>query len=136
MLQWESPILLRVSRGNGVMKEDQLRMKHDEWSQDIVFPLLSHVYRRTLLSCLDHHGVSLTLADAAEEVARECKGESIPDIPDEEIKRIYMSLYHSHIPQLAEANAVTYDQEQDLIALTEQGKQLVAIQNRLTLYVN
>lgn len=116
------------------MTENQLRVIHDEFSQEIVLRLLSHVYRRTLLECLDHHGVSLTLADAAEEVAQECNGESVPDIPEEEIKRIYMSLYHSHIPQLTEENAVTYDQDQDLIALTEQGKQLVAIQNRLTSY--
>lgn len=106
-------------------------MIHDEFSQDIVFHVLSHVYRRALLECLDHHSMTLTLADAAEEVARECKGKSIPDISEEEIKRIYMSLYHSHIPQLAEVDAVTYDQEQDLIALTEQGEQLVTYQNQL-----
>ncbi len=42
-----------------------------------------------------------------------------------------MSLYHSHILQLAEEGTVTYNQGQELIALTERDEQLASIQNQL-----
>lgn len=35
------------------------------------------------------------------------------------------------MPQLIEENMVTYDQEQNLIALTERGKHLVTVQKHL-----
>jgi hypothetical protein len=31
------------------------------------------------------------------------------------VKLVYLSLYHSHVPKLAEANVVEYSQESDLV---------------------
>ncbi|MFC4438530.1 MULTISPECIES: DUF7344 domain-containing protein [Natrialbaceae] len=106
-------------------------MENKELPQDVVYRLLSHVYRQALLGCLDQHDVPLAVADAAEEVARDCKSEPISEIPEAEVKKIYLALTHSHVPQLVEENVITYDQEQNLIALTERGKHLVTVQKHL-----
>lgn len=100
-------------------------------SRDTVYDLLNHSYRRAILACLEQHDMALTLADAAEEVARSVEDESVQDIDAEEIKRIYIDLYHSHIPRLEAHDTVQYSQDRDLIALTQQGEQLAEYIDRL-----
>jgi len=63
----------------------------------------------------------VTLPDLADEVAVWAADRSIDEIPAEEVKEVYMSLYHSHVPKLEEADLVTYDQEGDLVSITERG---------------
>ncbi len=88
-------------------------------SADAVFDLLSSRRRRYLLESLAEHGYSLTLADLADEVSsRECAAH-IAEIPEEDVLEIYLSLYHQHVPKLAEANVVAYDQNHDLVARDE-----------------
>lgn len=61
----------------------------------------------------------MPLADLAEEVARmESDASTIADIPAEDVKSVYMALYHTHVPKMADANVVTYDQETDSVRLT------------------
>lgn len=88
-------------------------------ARDDAFELLGHPYRRALLTCLREHGESLTLADVAEEVACTVSGDPLTDIDAEVVKRVYMSLYHSHVPKLVEYDVVHYEQERDLITPTE-----------------
>ncbi len=66
----------------------------------------------------------MTLPDLADEVAVRERGTTIAAIPGEEVKRVYMSLYHSHIPKLANADVVAYDQERDMVALAENAAHL------------
>ncbi|WP_425607567.1 DUF7344 domain-containing protein [Natrinema zhouii] len=64
----------------------------------------------------------MALADLADEIAAREKETSITDIPAEEVKRIYMPLYHTHIPKLEEADLVHYKQERDTVTLTKHVK--------------
>ena len=107
-------------------------MSNETVSQDVAFRLLSHVYRRALLECLDRYDVSLSLADAAAEVARECKGKPARHISDDEIKKIYLSLHHSHVPKLAAENAVTYDRDRKSVTLTGRGEAVIALHDRVS----
>lgn len=113
-----------------VMNENPFQVAGDEIAHDTVFDLLSHAYRRALLDCLEQHGPSLAVADAAEEVATRNSSCSIEDVPAEDIERVYLSLYHSHVPKLADEGAVTYDRERGVVTLTALGKRLVSVQNR------
>lgn len=94
------------------------------------FKLLSHSTRRGLLECLDEYDETLALADVSEEVAVAVEDERVQDIEAQTVKRVYMALYHSHIPELRDRGIVTYDQEHDLVALTERGSQLAEYLNR------
>ena len=113
------------------MSEEYSPVETGNLSQDVLFDVLSHTHRRALLECLDDHGVSLALADVAEEVALLNSGRSIQEISPDDIKRIYMSLYHSHVPKLAAEGFVEYDQGRDIVNLTDRGAQLAALKNRL-----
>lgn len=88
-------------------------------SADTVYELLSNRRRRYLLDCLAEHGYSLTLADLADEVAAREHDAQVKAVPEEEVLRIYLTLYHQHVPKLAEADVVRYDQDGDLVASGE-----------------
>lgn len=103
----------------------------EDLSMDVAFTVLSHSHRRALLECLYQQGDGISLADAAEEVVQVNNDRPIQEIPAEVIKRVYMSLYHSHIPKLNEWGAVAYEQERDLVAITSQGEDLVEFMDAL-----
>lgn len=85
---------------------------------DALFAILSHERRRYALYCLQKYRNPMTLADLADEVARlEYDEQTIVGIPEEDIKRIYMDLYHKHIPKMNDANAVEYNQATDTVRL-------------------
>ncbi len=61
----------------------------------------------------------MALADLAADVAvRENEG-PVTEIPRAEIQTIRLSLYHHHLPKLAEAGAVEYDPERDRIQVAD-----------------
>lgn len=91
---------------------------------ETTFELLSHSKRLGLLECLKAYDETLALADAAEEIASAVEDKPVQDIDAEFVKRIYMALYHSHIPRLEAHDIVHYDQENDLVALTERGHEM------------
>jgi len=92
-------------------------------SLDALHDLLAHHRRRHVLVCLNQHG-KLPLADLADEVAAREDDEPITRISEDAVLRVYSSLWHAHIPKLAESNVVEYDQDQDIVALGANADQL------------
>lgn len=99
-------------------------------SFDPRFEMQADRRRRCALHCLHQFEGPLALADLAEEVAVREHDASITEISAEEVKRIYMSLYHDHIPELEDASVVHYDQDRDVVALSENRAQLAQHLNR------
>ena len=97
----------------------------EELSTSTALSLISHSYRRALLKCLSQHDSALSLADAAEAVVEKNTNRTLQDIPADEVKNVYLSLYHSHVPKLADRDVVQYGQERDLVTLTNRGEELV-----------
>lgn len=89
----------------------------DPDSLDDLFDLLSNRRRRHLLRCLDEYDDPMALADLADEIAAKEYDAPITETSAKEVKRIYVSLYHNHVPKLEEAGIVRYSQERDLVAL-------------------
>ena len=86
---------------------------------DALFEVLSRERRRYALYCLQRYRNPMTLADLADEVALLERGErSLADVPEEKVKSVYMSLYHSHVPKMADEGVVEYDQDEDAVRLT------------------
>ena len=72
--------------------------------------------RARLIECLREFDEAVTLPDLAEEIAvREFDAE-ITELSGERIKEIYLTLYHTDVPKLAEADILEYDQERDLVS--------------------
>ncbi|WP_339104360.1 hypothetical protein [Haloterrigena salinisoli] len=88
-------------------------------SANTVFELLSHRRRRYALECLREYENPLPLADLADEVAVRERDAPLSEISPEAVKRIYLSLYHVHVPKLADAAYVHYSQERDAVSLRE-----------------
>jgi len=79
--------------------------------------LLSSERRRHALGCLEEHG-PMALPDLADEVAEREHDALLPQVPEDAVLTTYLSLYHTHVPKLAEADVVSYDQDRDVVALT------------------
>ena len=107
-------------------------MANEGVSQDVVFRLLSHVYRRALLEYLDRRDGPVSLADAAREVALRCSEKPVTELSDEEIREVYLALHHSHVPRLADEETVAYDRDRKLVSLTDRGDRVVDVHERLT----
>lgn len=91
------------------------------------FGLLGHRYRRYAVRTLDEHRCELALADLADETARLEYDEDLSDIDSEDVRTVYLSLYHRHVPKLVDGNAVTYDQESDVVAPRERIESLAQV---------
>lgn len=88
--------------------------------------LLTHPYRRHLLYLLYLEVPPLHLADVADRLTAWETG----DAPEQHLERrlrIYMSLYHDHLPELTDAELVEYDQQQDTVDLGTIGNQLESV---------
>lgn len=97
-----------------------------------IFDVFAHHRRRYVLRELQRHANPMELADLADEVAVRENETPITDVPADEVKRIYMSLYHTHIPKLEAADLVRYDQERDAVALADQAERVDQYQELLT----
>jgi hypothetical protein len=93
-----------------------------ESHQDIdeVFESLIEPRRRYVIRCLQNYGKSMALADLADEIAAWENDAPLTEVSPEEVKRIYLSLYHKHLPKLDSAGVVRYDQERDMVQLAEE----------------
>ncbi|MFC7155732.1 hypothetical protein ACFQPA_09695 [Halomarina halobia] len=70
--------------------------------------------RRYLLYCLHLYAPPLKLADVAHQLTVWETGEPADDRLDERL-RIYMSLYHDHLPALIDSRLVDYRQDEDVV---------------------
>lgn len=77
--------------------------------------LMQHPRRALLLECLLEHDEPVSLPDLADEVAIREHDRDLTGIEAEVVRDIYLSLYHTHVPKLAEVGLVEYDQSADLV---------------------
>ena len=73
--------------------------------------------QQLLIECLHQFDEPVSLPDVAEAIAERETGETLADIPGEEVKEIYLSLYHHHVPALTDSGLLEYDQETDLVKI-------------------
>ena len=80
--------------------------------------LVADYRRRYALYCLFRFTTPMTLPTLADRVTELEYGAPAESLLDERLC-VYMSLYHDHIPPLAEAGIVEYSQEGDTVDLAE-----------------
>jgi hypothetical protein len=88
-------------------------------SQDTVFDILSNPRRRYVLYYLRQEGGPVQLTRLAEHVAAWENETEVESLDDQQRKRVYVSLYQTHVPKLADAGVVEYDKDQGSVALAE-----------------
>lgn len=109
------------------MDDENSSSSDDPLPSETIFDILSHRYRRLLLVELQAQDQPQALADLAKVVAGQARDVAPNEIPDEEIKEVYTLLYHVHLPKLEDVGAITVNQDQITVALTECGERLCSV---------
>lgn len=92
--------------GNGTVQAETMNaITRPQGQLDQVFEILSHPYRRRILTMIDEHnprdGDEFSMAELAD--------------PDSDLSVFTRELYHSHLPKLADAGYIEWDRETDVI---------------------
>jgi hypothetical protein len=85
-------------------------------TRDVIFDVLSRARRRQVLQLLSSEG-PMELTDLAERVAAVENDTTVEDLTKQQRKRVYVSLYQTHIPKMEEAGLVEYDTETKVVSL-------------------
>lgn len=85
-------------------------------SQDVVFDVLSSTRRRQVLYILKNEG-PMELTELAEHVAARENDTTVEGLTKQQRKRVYVSLYQTHVPKLEDAGLVEYDQDTGVVEL-------------------
>ena len=89
----------------------------DHARQDVLLDVLSHRRRRLVLRHLCRTGGVASLTELASVVGDREAEERAGTPARTAIRSAYLSLYHAHIPRLADANLIEYDERSgDVIA--------------------
>ncbi|WP_137285986.1 DUF7344 domain-containing protein [Halorussus salinisoli] len=93
----------------------------DAQSLDTVLALLRNERRRHVLAALSERSGSVPVRELAEAVAAREIGTDIDadEISSETAERVVASLHHLHLPKLADADAVAYDDEAGTVSLAQ-----------------
>lgn len=92
-----------------------------------LFEVLSSDRRRALICFLRSRGGKADLRELAAEIAAWEQGIDPSAVSDEDKKRVYISLYQSHLPKLEEHRLVSYDPDTKEVTATEQIDQVIAL---------
>lgn len=111
------PLLAHVSRYSPTRNAVE-PAESDGQSIDVILDLLGSQRRRDVLACLTDTNDPIALADLAADVGARESERALSEIPDGELQTISTSLYHTHLPKLADAGVIEYD-DSDLIRAAE-----------------
>lgn len=84
---------------------------------DEAFDVLGNARRRAVVRHLLEHG-EVEMGTLAERVAAEEAGTTPEEVGRDERRRIYISLYQSHLPKLAEVGVASYDRDRGVVQPT------------------
>lgn len=92
-------------------------------SQDLVFELLKSPRRRYVLYYLRQYGGRTTLGDVTDQVAAWENDVTVDELTSKQRKRVYISLYQTHLPKLNDAGVVNYDREEGTVELARRARE-------------
>jgi hypothetical protein len=98
----------------------------DRIAHDAAFDLLSSRRRRFVLNRLQRQPEGVEIGDLATQLASYENDAPPGELSRKERKRIYVSLYQTHVPKLEEAGVITYDSDTGLVEPTDRIGELAA----------
>lgn len=102
------------------------RNQQESLTQDDVFDILSNSRRRFTLYYLREAGEPVELDELARELAAWENDTTVGELTKQQRKRVYVSLYQTHIQKLSDAGIVEYDQDTGMLALANGANQIGA----------
>lgn len=110
-----SPILEDASRqdqptgGGEDSNQSRDRSPPSELSKDAIFDLLRSSRRREVLHYLNEQATETNIGTLAEHVAAVENDIDVNELTSTQRKRVYISLYQSHLPKMADHGVIEYD---------------------------
>lgn len=108
----------------------ETKSRAEPLDQDTIFELLSNSRRRFVLHYLRHADGSVQLTTLADELAAWENGIEIDDLSSQQRKRVYVSLYQTHLEKLSDTGVIEYDSDEGVIELTDRAGGLFAYMDR------
>ena len=93
-------------------------------TQDEVYELLSNARRRFVISYLRGREEPVPLSELSDAVASWENEVPAEELTDQQVKRVYVSLYQTHLPKLSDFGLVEYDRDEGTVELTESVREL------------
>lgn len=90
----------------------------DVVDEETIFDILSNRRRRQIIYYLQEHGGQAPLREVANAVAGWEEDEPSESVTEEDRRRVYVSLYQSHVPRLTDAGLLEHD-DSGVIKLTD-----------------
>lgn len=97
----------------------------NELTKDEVFDVLSNSRRRRFLYLLYKRGGEADLRDLARDIAAAENDVPPEEVEDQVFKRLYISLYQTHVPKLEDHGLVTYDKDEKHVEMTDRIDEVV-----------
>ena len=88
-------------------------------TSDTVFELLSSKRRRMVLFYLRQRGEPTTVNELARQIASMENEVPAEDLTSQQQKRVYVSLYQTHLPKLDAMGVIDYDKDEGTVGLNE-----------------
>lgn len=93
---------------------------------DEIFEILSSQRRRMVLYYLRQNDQTGTMKDLARQIAAWENDVPIEDLTSQQRKRVYVSLYQTHLPKLADTGLIDYDSDAGDVRLTDRATDMDA----------
>ncbi len=106
------------------------RPDSDTLSQDVVFDLLSSPRRRFVLYYLNQVEDDVSIGELADEVAAWENEIGVDELSSQQRKRVYVSLYQTHVPKMEDAGIIDYDSDAGTVSLADQANDISAYLSR------
>lgn len=91
---------------------------------DVVFEIVKNERRRLILSYLRDAEDTVALGTLAEHIAAYENDVTVAELNAQQRKRVYIGLYQFHLPKMADANVVDFNQDRGVVRLGENADEL------------
>ncbi|MFC7157952.1 hypothetical protein ACFQPA_21270 [Halomarina halobia] len=96
-----------------------------ELALDDAFNILSNSRRRYILYYLYTRDEPATIEELASQIAAWENDIPVDDLDDTARRRVYVSLYQTHLPKLDDFGIAVYDRDEGTVRLTEKAEEIV-----------
>lgn len=108
----------------------ETKQRAEPLDQDTIFELLSNSRRRFVLHYLRHADPPVDLGTLADELAAWENDVGIDELSNQQRKRVYVSLYQTHLEKLNETSVIDYESDEGVIELTYRASELFTFMDR------
>lgn len=99
----------------------------EELTNDEIFDILSNSRRRRLLYYLHRRDGSAEIRELARLIAAEENDIEPEDVSEDAVRRVYISLYQLHVPNLTEHGLLEHDEDAARVSLTDRVDEILEV---------